>query len=232
MRVPRDTIPCPRPAPAVVVVLRRPVDVPARLVHHRGALVAEVLVVGLEGPDGQELPEDLVGFAAADLSLMGEEHEVQLSLPVKLEDPKDGHPTFDGLRVAAALDQGPIGREAVPDPDEVPVLVKADVAMPPLLQDPEGPELDMARGLVVLWQSCCCGRSSTVVLSGLPPLWAAGHRRCRRRARRYTMLSKDGSVLTRDVSNVAARHAGVMQPTRTRCRQRHCVGNRECSSSA
>ena len=209
---------------------------PARLVHHRGALVAEVLVVGFDGPDGQELPQDFVGLATADVNLMGEEHEVQLSLPVKLEDPKDAHPTFDGLLVAAALDQGPIGREAVPDPDEVPVLVKADVAMPPLLQDPEGPELDLARGPIVLWQSCCCGRSSTVVLSGLPPLWAAGNRRCRRRARRYTMLSKDGSVLTRDVSNVATRHAGAMhaaaQPTRTRCRQRHCVGNRERSSSA
>ena len=154
------------------MVQRRPVDVPARLVHHRGALVAEVLVVGLEGPDGQELPEDLVGFAAADLSLMGEEHEVQLSLRVKLEDTKDAHPTFDGLLVAAALDQGPIGREAVLDPDEVPVLVKADVAMLPLLQDPEGPELHLAMSF--MWQSCCCGRSPTVAL--LPPLWVGGHR--------------------------------------------------------
>ena len=205
---------------------------PARFVHHRGALVAEVLVVGPEGPDGQELPQDFVGFATADLSLMGEEHEVQLSLPVKLEDPKDAHPTVEGLVVAAALDQGPFNREDIPDPHEVSVFIKREVRVLVFLQDPEGPELDMARGLIVLWQSCCCGRSSTVVLSGLPPLWAAGHRRCRRRARRYTMLSTDGSVLTRDVSNVAARHAGVMQPTRTRCRQRHCVGNRECSSSA
>ena len=209
---------------------------PARLVHHRGALVAELLVVGPDGPDGQELPQDFVGFATADFSLMGEEHEVQLSLPVKLEDPKDAHPTFEGLVVVAALDQGPIPRETILDPDEEPVLVKLHVRTIPFLQDPEGPELDMARGLIVLWQSCCCGRSSTVVLSGLPPLWAAGHRRCRRRARRYTMLSKDGSVLTRDVSNVATRHAGVMhaaaQPTSTRCRQRHCVGNRECSRAA
>ena len=135
---------------------------PARLVHHRGALVAEVIVVGLEGPDGQELPQDFVGFATADLSLMGEEHEVQLSLPVKLEPPNDAHPTFEGLAVVAALDQGPICRETILDPDEVPVLVNDDVGMLELLQDPDGPELHLARSPMV--QSCCCGRSSTVFL--------------------------------------------------------------------
>ena len=112
---------------------------PARLVHHRGALVAEVLVVGPEGPDGQELPQDFVGFATADISLMGEEHEVQLSLPVKLEDPKDAHPFFEGHVVGAALDQGPINRESVLDPAEEPVLVKDDVGIPELFQDPDGP---------------------------------------------------------------------------------------------
>ena len=212
------------------MVLRRPVEEPARIVHHRGALVAELLVVGPDGPDGQELPQDFVGLATADFALMGEEHDVQCCLPVKLEDPKDAHPTFEGPVVAAALDQGPISRETILDPDEEPVLVKLHGRMIIFLQDPEGPELDMARSL--LWQSCCCGRISTVVLSGLPPLWVAGHRRCRRRARRSTMLSMDGSVLTIDVRNVAARHAGVVRATRTRCRQRHCVGNRECSSSA
>ena len=105
------------------MVLRRPVDVPARLVHHRGALVAEVLVVGPDGPDGQELPQDLDGFATADLSLMGEEHEVQLSLPVKLEAPKDAEPTFEGIEVADAMDQGPIIREDIPDPHEVSVFI-------------------------------------------------------------------------------------------------------------
>ena len=178
---------------------------PARLVRHRGALVAEVLVVGFEGPDGQELPQDFVGFATADVSLMGEEHVVQLSLPVKLEAPKDAQLTFEGLDVAAALDQGPISRETILDPDEVPVLVKVEVLMPVLLQDPDGPELPLARSPMV--QSCV--KSSTVFLSGLPPLWAAGHRRCRRRARRYTRPSKDVSVVTNDVSNVATRHVSV-----------------------
>ena len=204
---------------------------PARLVHHRGALVAEVLVVGPEGPDGQELPQDFVGFATADLSLMGEEHEVQLSLPVKLEDPKDGHPTVEGLVVAAALDEGPLNREDIPDPHEVSVFIEREVRVLVLLQDPDGPELDLARGLIVLWQSCCCGRSSTVGsrLSGLPPLWAAGHRRFRRRARRYTMFS---TLLTRDVGNDTTSSEPRWQPTSTRCRRRHCVGNRECSRAA
>ena len=165
---------------------------PARLVHHRSALVAEVLVNGFEGPDGQELPQDLVGFATADVSLMGQEHEVQLSLPVKLEAPKDVHPTFEGLDVAAALDQGPISRETILDPDEVPVLVKVEVLMPVLLQDPDGPELPLARSPMV--QSCV--RSSTV-LSGLPPLRATGHRRRRRRRS------------TRDVSNAATRDVSI-----------------------
>ena len=207
------------------MVLRRPVEEPARIVHHRGALVAELLVIGPDGPDGQELPHDFVGLATADFALMCEEHDVQCCLPVKLEDPKDAHPYVEGLVVGAALDQGPLSRETILDPYEEPLLVELHGRVIIFLQDPEGPELDMARS--ILWQSCCCGRSSTVVLSSLPPLWAGGHRCCR-----CTMLSMDGSVLTMDVSNVAAMHAGVMRPTRTRCRQRHCVGNRECSSSA
>ena len=208
--------------------MRRPVEEPARIVHHRCALVAELLVIGPDGPDGQELPQDFVGLATADFALMGEEHDVQCCLPVKLEAPTDAHPTFEGLVVVAALDQGPINREDIPDPHEVSVFIEREVRVLVLLQDPDGPELDLARGLIVLWQSCCCGRNSTVVLSGLPPLWAAGHRRCRRRARRYTMLSKDGSVLTRDVSNVATRHVSVcMHVVRTRCRKRHCVTRRQ-----
>ena len=57
--------------------------------HHGGRLVAEVLVIGLEGPDGQEVPQDLVGLTTTDFSSMGEEHEVNLSFPIKLEAPKN-----------------------------------------------------------------------------------------------------------------------------------------------
>ena len=53
------------------------------------------------------MPQDFVGLATADVSLMGEEQEVQLSFPVKLEAPKDAEPLAGGLVVAAALDQGP-----------------------------------------------------------------------------------------------------------------------------
>ena len=108
-------------------------------------LVAEVLVIGFEGPDGQELPQDPVGLATADLSLLGEEHEVQFSFPVKLEAPKDAEPLVEGLVVAAALDQGPTLREEIPDPHEVPVLIQREVPVPVLLQEPDGPELHLAR---------------------------------------------------------------------------------------
>ena len=104
--------------------MRRPVEEPARIVHHRGALVAELLVVGPDGPDGQELPQDFVGFAPAHYALMGQQHDVQGCLAVQLEDPKDGHPTVEGLLVAAALDQGPLYREAILDEDEEAVLVE------------------------------------------------------------------------------------------------------------
>ena len=182
MRAPRDTIPCPRPAPAVVVVLRRPVDVPARLVHHRGALVAEVLVVGPEGPDGQELPQDFVGFATADFSLMGEEHEVQLSFAVKLEAPKDAEPLAEGLVGAAALDQEPKRREELPDPQEVPVLIVLEVRVPVLLEEPEGRELlDIARS----------PRDCFIGLVLVPPLRVPGHRRRRRRRTRIHGDTRD-----------------------------------------
>ena len=154
---------------------RRPVDAPARLVHHGGALVAELLVGPLDGPDGQELPEDLVGLAPAHSALVGQQHDVQGCLAVQLEDPKDGQPAREGLIVVAGLDQGPLCREALLDPDEEPMLVERLGRMIGVHQDPEGPELHLAMSF--MWQSCCCGRSPTVALTGLPPLWVGGHRR-------------------------------------------------------
>ena len=145
---------------------------PARLVHHRGALVAELLVVGPDGPDGQELPQDFVGFAPAHYALMGQQHDVQGCLAVQLEDPKDGQPAREGLIVVAGLDQGPLCREALLDPDEEPMLVERLGRMIVVHQDPEGPELHLAMSF--MWQSCCCGRSPTVAL--VPPLWVGGHR--------------------------------------------------------
>ena len=57
--------------------------------HHGGRLVAEVLVIEIQGPNGKEVPQDRVGLTTADFSLAGEEHEVHLSFPIKLEAPKD-----------------------------------------------------------------------------------------------------------------------------------------------
>ena len=151
---------------------RRPVDVPARIVHHGGALVAELLVGPLDGPEGHELPEDLVGLAPAHAALVGQQHEVEGGFAVQLEDPKYGQPEREGLIVVAALDQGPLCRERVLDPDEEPMLVEVLGRMIGVHQDPEGPELHLAMSF--MWQSCCCGRSPTVAL--VPPLWVGGHR--------------------------------------------------------
>jgi hypothetical protein len=47
---------------------RWPVDEPASSFDQGTRLVGEVLVLGLQGPDGQEAPEDLVGLCSASLT--------------------------------------------------------------------------------------------------------------------------------------------------------------------
>ena len=136
MRAPRLTIPRPRPAPHVTMVLRQPVKELAGQGHHGGRLVAEVLVIRLEGPDGQEVPQDVVGLTTTDFPLMGEEHELHLSFPIKLEAPRDPEPPLEGIGAAAALDGGPTRREGFPDPQEVPVLLIREVVVVVLLDGP------------------------------------------------------------------------------------------------
>ena len=85
------------------------------------------------------------------------------------------------------MDQGPISRETIPDPHEVSVFIKREVRVLVLLQDPDGPELRIARS----------PRVQSRVRISRPPLRAAGHRRWRRRQS------------TRDVSNVATRDVSI-----------------------
>ena len=139
LRVPRFPQLLPPPPPAVLVVLRRAVEVPAGLEDHVGHLVGEVLVLGLEGPDGEELPEDLVGLASTCKSQMGEEHEVRLRLPVELEDHEDLHPALLGHAAPAALNLAPEAREDPLDPSEELELEVLEGRVPGVLDVPEGP---------------------------------------------------------------------------------------------
>ena len=76
----------PVPLPVVTMGTRWAVDGLSRLSHQGRDLVGEVLVVGLEGPDAQDGPEDLVGLGSTTFPRVHEEHQVDLRLPVELED--------------------------------------------------------------------------------------------------------------------------------------------------
>ena len=80
---------------------RRPVEVPPSTLHEARDLVGDVLVVGLEGPDRQEVPEDLIRLGPACLRKLGEEQEAHLGLAVQLEGHEDEGPHPHDLRVMA-----------------------------------------------------------------------------------------------------------------------------------
>ena len=63
-----------------------------RFAHEVRDLVREVLVLALEGPDGQEVPEDLVGTGSPMLRGLSQEDHFDLRLLIELEDLEDGHP--------------------------------------------------------------------------------------------------------------------------------------------
>jgi len=144
--MPRFPIGAPPPPLEVLVVLRRPVEVPPGPPNQARNLVREVLVLRLEGPVGEDLPEDLVGLAAPDLSGVAEEHEVHLCLPVELEDHEDSLPLQEGLLVHPSLEEHPPNCEALPDEPEVLELVEGEVAVVDELEVPEGGVLLARRG--------------------------------------------------------------------------------------
>ena len=100
----------PRPSPPLEVRVRvssplvlgwRSVEVPPGLADELRGLVAQVLVVRLEGPDGQQLPEDLVRLCTTNLARVDQEEHVLLRFPVDLEDHENAKPEVPRMIVSA-----------------------------------------------------------------------------------------------------------------------------------
>ena len=121
------------------MVKRRPLDEGPLPVHEGRALVGQVEVLRLEGPDGQQLPEDLVGGRPSREAHLCEEHEVHARLAIELEVQEDVMPETHGSKVRARLHEAPMLREDRVDEQEVPVLEELEVRVTDQLEDPEGP---------------------------------------------------------------------------------------------
>ena len=137
--VARGPVPRPFPLGPRRIVCRRTVEVLAGLPHEGRGLVGEVPVLWNQGPVREEVPEDLVGLCPACLPQMDQEHEVLLGLLVQFEVQEDVAPESEGLSVTTALDDAPIGREALPDKLEELVLEVPEVRVARVLEEPEGP---------------------------------------------------------------------------------------------
>ena len=118
---------------------RRALEGLAGLAHEVRALVAEIQVVTLEGPDTQEGPEDLVGLGTPGEAHLREEHEVPDGLGVKLEVLEDLHPEGLGTGIMPALDGPPVDREDLLHPHEELVLEEGEVRVTADLEEPEEP---------------------------------------------------------------------------------------------
>ena len=64
LRVSRVLVATPPPPLDVRMGLGRPLELPPGEVHEGRDLVAEFLILGLEGPIREDLPEDLVGLGS------------------------------------------------------------------------------------------------------------------------------------------------------------------------
>ena len=117
---------------------RRPVELLPGPQDHLGHLGAEVPVLGLEGPVGQQGPHDLVGLAATSQARVHQEHEVPPRLAIQLQDLEDLVPLRQGLKINTTLDDPPVPGQAGVQELQVHVLVPVEVDVHDELHPPQG----------------------------------------------------------------------------------------------
>ena len=205
--MPRLPVALPLPRGPVPVGDRRTLDGLACPTHEARGLVAEVHVLPLDGPIGQEAPEDLVGLGAPGDPHVREEHQVSDGLLVQLEVLEDLYPEGLGTRVTATLDGLPVQRELLVDPQEELVFEEIKVRVVPKLEVPKKPIPSHGRRLRVLRALASAlkaiARTFLAWRSFLPPLLARGTRRPLRTLRRLIAP--------------ASSHLGSYRHTRTLC---------------
>ena len=157
------------------MIPRRSVDVPPGPVDEGRQLLGEVLVVRLEGPTREELPEDLVGLCASTLSRVTEEHEVHLRFPVELEDHEDAHHELHGPLIGASLEDRPILGELHEDELQVDELVEREAPVVDGLEIPEGRQVFVLRNSRIKWSLLWSWlrysrRLSSILVEIVPPV--------------------------------------------------------------
>ena len=95
---------------------RRTFDGLAGMTHEARGLVAEVHVLPLEGPDGQEGPQDLVGEGTPRGTLLSQAKEVHCGSLIDLQDQKDLEPLGGSLNTDPSLHDGPVLSEGIVHP--------------------------------------------------------------------------------------------------------------------
>ena len=170
VRVPRHCVALPRPKPEVSMVIRWPLDEGPLLVHEGRALVGQVEVIRLEGPDGQELPEDLVGGSPACEAHLREEHDVHGRLPVQLEVHKNVVPAAQGPEVRAGLHDAPGTREDRMEPRHEAIFEVLEIRVVAVPEEPEGPVARTTRSLLPLALGLALGDLEDLLRTCAAPL--------------------------------------------------------------
>ena len=152
------------------MVIRWPLDEGPLLVHEGRALVGQVEVIRLEGPDGQELPEDLVGGSPACEAHLREEHDVHGRLPIELEVHEDVVPAAHGSKVRTRLHDAPGPREDRVQPGHEAVLEELEVRVIAHLEEPEGPVARTSRTLLPLALGLALGDLEDLLRTWAAPL--------------------------------------------------------------
>ena len=188
--VARFPVPLPPPGTPVTMACGRALEALPRFAHEVRDLVREVLVLALEGPDGQDVPEDLVGLGAPGGPEVREEQEVPDGLVVQLEVLEDLDPQVFGPQVMPTLDVLPVPRQLLTNPEEELVLEEAEMRV---FVVPEDPEQTEAPGMAPMkgwrgsrtWVEGLEARAGTCTTRRTPPLLVGGLRRPTRRWLRW-----------------------------------------------
>ena len=144
--IPRLDGPSPAPPPTVLMVLRRPVDAPARLVHEGRTLARRVSMGRIsEGHLCEEFPQDLVRFGPSWRSLSDQEEEVLDGRAVQLEDLEGCHPLPQRVPIGSSLQGTPLLREELVDLHALVPLEERVVGTPDVPKDPESCRRQVSR---------------------------------------------------------------------------------------
>ena len=136
----KDIVGPPGPPCNVPMLRRGPIKGLSRVPHLIRDLVAEVLVVGPQGPLGHKVPHEPVCIGTTNVARVRKEHEVQHGLVIKLQDLEDEVPKVQRILAMAKLDEVSFPREVLMQELEVVPLKVLEGRAIKELEPPKGRE--------------------------------------------------------------------------------------------